>query len=218
MPRKFDPSKPKPFYVKTNRAVDSFAQTFEQQTMSKKILTVQALTIAIEQIKDTDYISLTDIAKQSSDEPRFVIQNWLKNIATINYLWEWESLHNPDLNRVQLHTVLETTASNRLVMSPKKWIEMTGAVGLVSTPGRTGGTLAHKDIALNFCYWLSPKFQIYLIKEFQRLKEAEFSAKNLEWHVERITNLVDETRNWLDTIPGQKPDRDRLKKGDAPEI
>ncbi len=179
--------------------------------MSKKTITVQGLTIAIEQVEETDYISLTDIAKQSSSEPRFVIQNWLKNANTISYLWEWEALHNPTLNRVQMHTVLEATASNRFVMSPKKWIEMTGAIGLVSQAGRTGGTLAHKDIALNFCYWLSPKFQIYLIKEFQRLKEAEYSAKNLEWHVERITNLVDETRNWLDTIPGQKPERDRLK-------
>lgn len=178
--------------------------------MAKKQITVQGLTITIEQVAETDYISLTDIAKQSSDEPRFVIQNWLKNSSTINYLWEWEMLHNPALNRVQLHTVLETTASNRFVMSPKKWIELTGAIGLVSQTGRSGGTLAHKDIALNFCYWLSPKFQIYLIKEFQRLKEAEFSQKNLEWHVGRITSLVDEARNWLDTIPGQKPELNRI--------
>lgn len=178
--------------------------------MSKSIIKVEGLVITIEQVRDMDYISLTDIAKRSSDEPRFVIQNWLKNISTINYLWEWESLHNPNLNRVQLHTVLETTASNRFTMSPKKWIEMTGAIGLVSQTGRNGGTLAHKDIALNFCFWLSPKFQIYLIKEFQRLKEEEFSRKSLEWHVERITNLVDEARNWLDTIPGQKPELNRL--------
>lgn len=179
--------------------------------MTKKKISVQGLAIAIEQIKDEDYISLTDIAKQSTDEPRFVIQNWMKNTSTVMYLWEWEKLHNPNFNRVQMHTVLETTATNRFVMSPKKWIELTGAIGMVSQPGRSGGTLAHKDIALNFCYWLSPKFQIYLIKEFQRLKEEEYSRKNLEWHVERITNLVDETRNWLDTIPGQKPDRNRLK-------
>ncbi|MCF8245018.1 MAG: KilA-N domain-containing protein [Saprospiraceae bacterium] len=186
--------------------------------MKKKTINVQGLAITIEQVKEDDYISLTDIAKQSSEEPRFVIQNWMKNSSTINYLWEWELLHNPNLNRVQLHTVLEMTASNRFVMSPKKWIETTGAIGLVSKAGRSGGTLAHKDIAINFCYWLSPKFQIYLIKEFQRLKEEEFSKKSLEWHISRITNLVDETRNWLDTIPGQDPDRNRLnflrEKGD----
>lgn len=180
--------------------------------MSKHKISVQGLSITIEQIKENDYISLTDIAKQSTEEPRFIIQNWMKNSNTISYLWEWEMIHNPKLKRVQLHTVLETTANNRFIMSPKKWIELTGAVGLISQPGRNGGTLAHKDIALNFCYWLSPKFQIYLIKEFQRLKEEEFSQKNLEWHVERITDLIDETRNWLDTIPGQKPERDRLNK------
>lgn len=179
--------------------------------MKKKTINVQGLAITIEQVKEDDYISLTDIAKQSTEEPRFVIQNWMKNNSTISYLWEWELLHNPKLNRVHLHTVLEMTASNRFVMSPKKWIETTGAIGLVSKTGRTGGTLAHKDIAINFCYWLSPKFQIYLIKEFQRLKEEEFSKKSLEWHISRITSLVDETRNWLDTIPGQSPDRIRIK-------
>ncbi len=176
----------------------------------KKTIDVQGLAISIEEIKDVDYISLTDIAKQSTEEPRFVIQNWLKNLQTIQYLWEWETLHNPGFNRVQLHTVMEMTASNRLVMSPKKWIELTGAIGLVSKSGRyDGGTMAHKDIALNFCFWISPKFQIYLIKEFQRLKEEEFAKLNLEWHIERITDLVDETRNWLDTVPGQKPNRKR---------
>lgn len=153
--------------------------------MAKQKINVQGLSITIEEIKDSDYISLTDIAKQSTDEPRFIIQNWLKNSNTITYLWEWELLHNPNLNRVQLHTVLETTASNRFVMSPKKWIELTGAVGMVSQAGRSGGTLAHKDIALNFCYWLSPKFQIYLIKEFQRLKEDEADRLGLSWNLRR---------------------------------
>lgn len=184
--------------------------TFTKDRHMKKI-EVQGLKIHVEQIKDDDFISLTDIAKQSSEEPRFVIQNWMKNSNTISYLWEWELFHNPKLNRVQLHTVLETTVSNRFVMSPKKWIELTGAIGLISQPGRNGGTLAHKDIALNFCYWLSPKFQIYLIKEFQRLKEEEFSRKNLEWHLTKITHNIDEVRNLLDTIPGQREDLNRLK-------
>jgi KilA-N domain len=99
---------------------------------------------------------------------------------------------------------------NRNVLTPQRWIDETGAIGLISKSGRYGGTWAHSDIALNFCYWLSPPFQVYFIKEFQRLKKEEFSLNNLEWHVERITNLVDEARNWLDTMPGQKPDRNRL--------
>lgn len=178
--------------------------------MENKKITVEGLAIAVTEFDKADYISLTDIAKKASDDPRFVVQNWMKNTATISYLWEWEELHNPAGNRVQLHTVLETTANNRLTMSPKKWIELTGAIGIKSESGRNGGTWAHKDIALNFCYWLSPKFQIYLIREFQRLKEDEAKSKNLEWHVERVTDLLDEARNWMDTIPGQKPQRNRL--------
>ena len=85
--------------------------------MAKKTLLVQGLTITIEQVKEADYISLTDIAKHSNGEPRFVIQNWLKNSNTISYLWEWEVLHNPALNRVQMHTVLESTASNRFIFA-----------------------------------------------------------------------------------------------------
>lgn len=180
--------------------------------MSKKTLLVQGLTIAIEQVKEADYISLTDIAKINADEPAYVIQNWMKNSNTIKYLFLWEQIHNPAVNPIHLDDLLKTATDNRKIISPKMWIETVNSIGLKWKTGRGGGTLAHKDIALNFCYWLSPEFQIYFLKEFQRLKEAEFSAKNLEWHVERITNLVDETRNWLDTIPGQKPERDRLQK------
>ena len=178
--------------------------------MEKKKLTVQGLTITIEQIKEDDYISLTDIAKINADEPAYVIQNWMKNNNTIRYLYLWEQIHNPAINPIHLDDLLKTANDNRRIISPKMWVDELNAIGLRWKTGRGGGTFAHKDIALNFCYWLSPEFQIYLIKEFQRLKEEEFSKKNLEWHVERSTNLVDETRNWLDTIPGQKTDRNRL--------
>lgn len=179
--------------------------------MLKKTLTVQGLSITIEKILDSDYISLTDIAKINADEPAYVIQNWMKNNNTIRYLYLWEQIHNPRLNPIHLDDLLKTANDNRKIMSPKMWIETANAIGLRWKTGRGGGTLAHKDIAMNFCYWLSPEFQIYLIKEFQRLKDEEFSKKNLEWHVERITNLVDEARNWLDTIPGQNEERNRLK-------
>lgn len=179
--------------------------------MSKQKLNVQGLTITIEQVKDTDYISLTDIAKKSDKEARFLIMSWLKNRSTLEFLETWEELHNPDFKRDQMVTFREKYLQNRNILTPQTWISQTGAIGLVSKSGRYGGgTYAHKDIALNFCYWLSPSFQVYLIKEFQRLKEEEFSKKNLEWHIERITNLVDETRNWLDTVPGQKSERNRL--------
>jgi KilA-N domain len=187
--------------------------------MKKKTINVQGLSITIEQVKDSDYISLTDIAKVNADDPAYVIQNWMKNSNTIRYLYRWEEIHNPALNPIHLDDLLKTANDNRRIISPKMWIETVNAIGLQWKTGRGGGTLAHKDIALNFCYWLSPEFQIYLIKEFQRLKEEEFSKQSIEWHISRITDLVDETRNWLDTIPGQEPGRNRLNilKGNADE-
>lgn len=180
--------------------------------MSKKLLQVQGLTITIEQAENADYISLTDIAKRGTEnKPADTIANWLRNQNTLLYLETWEKVHNPDLNVVQMHDFRLRAADNRASVSPKSYIEATGAIGLKSRAGQLGGTFAHSDIALEFCSWLSPVFKVYFFKEFQRLKKAEFSAKNLEWHVERITDLVDEARNWLDTIPGQKPARDRLK-------
>lgn len=177
--------------------------------MGKKQLTVDGLNVTIEK---GDYISITDIAKRNSKQPRFVIQNWLKNVSTIRYLYEWERIHNPAINRVHLHTVLETGSDNRLTMSPAKWIKLINAIGLKSKTGRNGGTFAHKDIALNFCYWLDPLFQIYLIKEFDRLKEQEFNAleSGREWHISKITDYVDSARQLLDTIPGQLPERNRI--------
>ncbi len=178
--------------------------------MKKNTINVQGLSITIEQVMENDYISLTDIAKVNADDPAYVIQNWMKNSNTIRYLYRWEEIHNPAINPIHLDDLLKTANDNRRIISPKMWIETVNAIGLKWKTGRGGGTLAHKDIALNFCYWLSPEFQIYLIKEFQRLKEEEYGKKSLEWHISRITDLVDEARNWLDTIPGQEPGRNRL--------
>ncbi len=178
--------------------------------MSKQKINVQGLTITIEQVKDADYISLTDIAKKSDSRADILIASWMKNSSTLEFLETWERLHNPGFKSNQMAGFKDRYLQNRNVLTPQSWISETGAIGMTSQKGRYGGTFAHKDIALNFCYWLSPSFQVYLIKEFQRLKEEEFSNKNLEWHIERITNLVDETRNWLDTVPGQKPERNRL--------
>lgn len=159
----------------------------------KKKINVQGISVTILEKGNQDYISLTDIAKQSSDEPRFVIQNWLRNNNTIRYLYEWETLHNPSLNRVHLHTLLEKGTDNRFTMSPNKWIDETNAVGIYVKMGRGGGTFAHSDIAVNFCYWLSPTFQIYLIKEFQRLKSEEAELLNIEWDLKRLLTKINYT-------------------------
>lgn len=179
----------------------------------KKIIEVQGLKINIKPINNEEYISLTDIAKQSKDKtPDVVIQNWLRNIATVKYLFAWEEVHNPEINPIQLEGVLLTATDNRLTMSPTKWIKLTNAKGMYVKMGRGGGTYAHREIALNFCYWLNPTFQIYLYKAFTELMKERYNRQNLEFHVKKITDHIDEARNWLDTIDGQEPDRNRLDK------
>lgn len=179
--------------------------------MGKKKINVEGLSIRIESINKDDYISLTDIAKHANNKrPEVVIQRWLQNNSTVRYLYRWEQIHNTKINHTELSVVLEEATDNMKYMSPKKWIELTNAVGLVSKTGRGGGTFAHKDIAINFLYWLSPEFQIYFIKEFQRLKEEEAQQKNLKWHISKITDNIEEVRNLLDTIPFQEEER-RIK-------
>ncbi len=158
--------------------------------MKPSTLVVKGIEIRLFQEKAENFISLTDIAKQGGDEPRFIIQNWMRNTNTVRYLYEWEHLHNPDVNRVQLHTVLERSTNNRFTMTPKKWVELVKASGMYTKAGRGGGTYAHQDIALNFCYWLSPTFQIYLIKEFQRLKEEEASRIESNWDLKRTLSKI----------------------------
>lgn len=142
----------------------------------KNTINVNGKTVKIQEVNGIDYICITDLAKQreqSSEEPRFIIRSWMKNASTIEYLYEWEQEHYPKLNRVHLDTVLAMAVRNNFSMTPTKWIDLVGANGILSKGGRNGGTFAHSDIALNFCYWVSPKFQIFLIKEFQRLKADE---------------------------------------------
>ncbi len=154
--------------------------------MAKEKLNVKGIEITILVGKKTDYISLTDIAKQSADEPRFTIRSWMRNNATLAYLDEWESVHNPDFKRGDAATFRLNATNNAFSASVTAWIKATSAIGLQSRAGRYGGTYAHREIALNFCYWLSPTFQVYLIKEFNRLKAEEAKRHNLEWNVKRI--------------------------------
>ena len=154
--------------------------------MAKKKINVEGFEITILVGDKADYISLTDIAKQSADEPRFTIRSWMRNNSTLAYLDEWESVHNPDFKRGEAATFRLNATNNSFSASVTAWIEATGAIGLRSRAGRYGGTYAHREIALNFCYWLSPTFQVYLIKEFDRLKAAEAKELDTEWNVKRI--------------------------------
>lgn len=144
---------------------------------------VQDTDITILQINENDYISLTDIAKFKTDDTFIVVCNWMRNRNTIEYLGIWESLYNPNFKPIEFDRFRKEAGLNAFTMSPKKWIETTNAIGIISKSGRYGGTFAHKDIAFKFASWISVEFELYVAKEFQRLKEEE--QKQLGWSVKR---------------------------------
>ena len=136
---------------------------------------------------EDDYISLTDIAKYHNPElPGYVIQNWMRNRSTIEFLGLWEKLNNPQFNCLEFEAIKQVAGSNSFAMTPKKWIGDTGAIGIISKQGRYAATLAHKDIAFEFASWISPEFKLYIIKDYQRLKGDESHRLALEWNVKRI--------------------------------
>lgn len=133
-----------------------------------------------------EYISLTDIAKyKNSEDPRFVIQNWMRNRDTIEFLGLWEILSNPYFNRVKFEAVKKEAGLNRFVMTPSKWCEEMNSIGIQSKAGRYGGTYAHSDIAFEFASWISPEFKLYIIKDYKRLKAEENSRFSLNWNLNR---------------------------------
>ena len=146
-------------------------------------LTVKNTSVSVIKVGNEDFLSLTDIARFKSDEPNAVIANWLRNRNTIEYLGIWESLYNPDFNPLEFEGFKKEAGLNAFTLSPSKWIESTGAIGIVSKSGRYGGTYAHKDIAFKFASWISVEFELYVAKEFQRLKEEE--QKLFGWSVKR---------------------------------
>lgn len=150
---------------------------------SKK-LTVQGAEVKVLTQADDDFISLTDIARfRDADRTDYLVQNWLRNRNTIEFLGIWERLNNPDFNSIEFDGFRNKAGLNSFVLTPKQWIERTRAVGMVSRAGRYGGTYAHRDIAFEFATWISVEFKLYLIKEFQRLKDEEH--KQLGWDIRR---------------------------------
>lgn len=133
-----------------------------------------------------DFISLTDIAKRREGEyPGYVIQNWMRNKNTIAFIGLWETLHNPDFNCLEFEAIKSDAGTNDFVMTPKRWIESTNSIGIISKGGRYAATFAHKDIAFEFASWISPEFKLYIIEDYQRLKESEVSKLSLEWNLNR---------------------------------
>ena len=154
---------------------------------SKKI-EIGGKEISIISQKEDDLISLTDMAKSQMQEA--IIIKWLSLKSTIEYIGEWEALYNPDFNYTEFGTIKNAAGSNNFVLSVKNWIEATNAIGITAKAGRYGGTYAHKDIAFHFGMWISPKFQLLLVKEYQRLKEDENERQQLNWNIQRTLAKV----------------------------
>ena len=149
-----------------------------------------AIQIYTEDFKN-DYISLTNIAKyKNSEEPNVVVANWMRNYNTIEYLGIWEQLNNLEFNPLEFKGVLKEAGSNAFTLSPQKWVNTTNAKGIYVKVGRGGGTFAHKDIAFKFASWISAEFELYIVKDYQRLKDDENSKLSLSWNLHREISKI----------------------------
>lgn len=146
-------------------------------------INVKNTSVIVVSINDADYISLTDIAKYKTDDTSSVIANWMRNRNTIEFLGIWETLYNPDFKPLEFEGFKKEAGLNAFTMSALKWINATNAIGFIVKSGRYGGTFAHKDIAFKFASWISVEFELYIVKEFQRLKEEE--QKQIGWSAKR---------------------------------
>jgi hypothetical protein len=156
-----------------------------------KNIQVQGAPIGILSHKEEDYICLTDIARhKNADRTDDLIRNWLRNRNTLEFLGIWERLNNSGFNPVEFDGIKMQAGLNSFTLTPKQWIEKTGAIGIISKSGRYGGTYAHKDIAFEFASWISSEFKLYLIKEFQRLKDDESRRLSLAWNLNRTLSKL----------------------------
>jgi len=161
------------------------------KTVKGKISAKGTEISVLSQGDEDDYISLTDIARyKNTAYPSEVIQNWLRNRSTVEFLGLWERIHNPEFNYLEFEVIELEAGRNAFVLTPKRWIEAVGAIGMVSKQGRYASTFAHKDIAFKFAAWISAEFELYIIKDYQRLKADENSRLSLDWNVKRILAKV----------------------------
>ncbi len=182
--------------------------------MSKTKLNVNELEIVLYKQNEEEFISLTDMAKfRDSERSDYIIQNWMRTRSTVEFLGLWEQLNNPNFNSIEFDGFRNESGSNSFALTPKRWIKATNSIGIISKSGRYGGTYAHKDIVFEFASWLSPTFKLYLITEYQRLKEIETNQYNLEWNVKRIlskTNYhihTDAVKNYI--LPDKNYEKDK---------
>jgi len=165
--------------------------------MTKNNINVLWTKITLSQKNEQDFISLTDIARYKNPlEPKDVVKNWMRNYNTVEYLGLWEKLNNPNFNGVSFDPIEKQAWKNAFTLSPTKWIESVSAIWIVVKRWKNGWTYAHKDIAFKFASWISVEFELYIIKEFQRLKEEEQSKKDIWWQVKR-ERIQDWVIKWL---------------------
>ena len=147
--------------------------------------------VSIKQHHKVDFISLTDIARYKDKERSdYILQNWMRNRETIEFLGLWEKINNDGFNSIEFDGIKMQAGVNSFTLTPKRWVEKTSAIGIISKAGRYGGTYAHRDIAFEFASWISAEFKLFLIKEFQRLKEDEIQNKSLEWDLSRSLSKI----------------------------
>lgn len=152
----------------------------------KSTINANGIEIRVSSTDESDYISLTDIAKKRNPEfPADVIKNWMRSRSTIEFLGLWEKLNNPNFKLVEFDQFKQEAGTNSFVLPPQKWIDRTNAIGIISKSGRYGGTSAHTDIAFEFASWISPEFKLYIIKDYQRLKTDESHIKQIDWNIKR---------------------------------
>jgi hypothetical protein len=156
-----------------------------------KIIKVKGMEVVLYQDNQQDFISLTDMARyRDAERSDYILQNWMRNRSTIDFIGLWEQFNNPDFNSIEFDGIKNMAGANSFSLTPKRWIETTNAKGIVSKTGRYGGTFAHRDIAFEFASWLSAEFKFYLIKEFQRLKDDENERLNLTWNLHRTLSKI----------------------------
>ena len=164
-----------------------------KMSKNSKII-LSGIEVFIYKDKQEDYISLTDIARhRDTERSDYILQNWMRNRSAIEFIGLWEQFNNPNFNSIEFDGIKNNSGSNSFSLTPKRWIESTNAIGIISKTGRYGGTFAHKDIAFEFASWLSAEFKFYLIKEFQRLKEDENDRLKLDWNIQRTLAKVNYT-------------------------
>ncbi len=158
---------------------------------TKAVVNVKGTDVTVLIHQTQDFISITDMARHKDpSRTDYLISNWLRNRNTIEFLGIWEGLHNPDFNPIEFDGIRKQAGLHSFILTARQWIDGTGAIGLISKPGRYGGTFAHKDIAFEFASWISVEFKLFLIKEFQRLKEDENRRLSLAWNLNRtLTKL-----------------------------